>query len=74
MVKQVGAGMWTWLPLGWRVKKRVQEIIREEMDRIGGQEMLMSSCTRPSSGSAPGATILTSSSSCAIAKSATWYW
>jgi prolyl-tRNA synthetase len=41
MVKQVGAGMWTWLPLGWRVKKRVQEIIREEMDRIGGQEMLM---------------------------------
>ena len=41
MVKQVGAGLWTWLPLGWRVKKRVQEIIREEMDRIGGQEMLM---------------------------------
>ena len=41
MVKQVGAGLWTWLPLGWRVQKRVQEIIREEMDRIGGQEMLM---------------------------------
>jgi prolyl-tRNA synthetase len=41
MVKQVGTGIWTWLPLGWRVKKRVQEIIREEMDRIGGQEMLM---------------------------------
>ena len=41
MVKQVGAGLWTWLPLGWRVKKRVQEIIREEMDRIGGQEVLM---------------------------------
>jgi prolyl-tRNA synthetase len=41
MVRQVGAGMWTWLPLGWRVKKRVQEIIRQEMDRIGGQEMLM---------------------------------
>jgi prolyl-tRNA synthetase len=41
MVKQVGAGMWTWLPLGWRVQKRVQAIIREEMDRIGGQEMLM---------------------------------
>ena len=39
--EQVGAGLWTWLPLGWRVKKRVQEIIREEMDRIGGQEMLM---------------------------------
>ncbi len=41
MVKQVGAGMWTWLPLGWRVQRRVQEIIREEMDAIGGQEMLM---------------------------------
>ncbi|MDX6560657.1 MAG: prolyl-tRNA synthetase [Gaiellales bacterium] len=41
MVKQVGAGIWTWLPLGWRVERRVQEIIREEMDRIGGQEMLM---------------------------------
>ena len=41
MVKQVGAGLWTWLPLGWRVKNRVQEIVREEMDRIGGQEMLM---------------------------------
>jgi prolyl-tRNA synthetase len=41
MVRQVGAGLWTWLPLGWRVKKRVQEIIREEMNRIGGQEMLM---------------------------------
>jgi prolyl-tRNA synthetase len=41
MVKQVGSGMWTWLPLGWRVQRRVQAIIREEMDRIGGQEMLM---------------------------------
>ena len=41
MVRQVGAGMWTWLPLGWRVKMRVMAIIREEMDRIGGQEMLM---------------------------------
>ena len=41
MVRQVGSGLWTWLPLGWRVKKRVQEILREEMDRIGGQEMLM---------------------------------
>jgi prolyl-tRNA synthetase len=41
MVRQVGAGMWTWLPLGWRVQLRVQAIIREEMNRIGGQEMLM---------------------------------
>ena len=40
-VRQIGAGLWTWLPLGWRSLKRVQEIIREELDRIGGQEMLM---------------------------------
>jgi prolyl-tRNA synthetase len=33
--------MWTWLPAGWRVHQRVVAIIREEMDAIGGQEMLM---------------------------------
>jgi prolyl-tRNA synthetase len=37
----MGAGMWTWLPAGWRVHQRVVAIIREEMDAIGGQEMLM---------------------------------
>ena len=41
LVRQMGAGMWTWLPAGWRVHQRVVEIIREEMDAIGGQEMLM---------------------------------
>jgi len=41
MVRQMGAGMWTWLPLGWRVHQRVVAIIRQEMDAIGGQEMLM---------------------------------
>jgi prolyl-tRNA synthetase len=41
LVRQLGAGMWTWLPAGWRVHQRVVEIIREEMDAIGGQEMLM---------------------------------
>ena len=33
--------MWTFLPLGWRVHQKVVQIIREEMDAIGGQEMLM---------------------------------
>jgi prolyl-tRNA synthetase len=33
--------MWTWLPAGWRVHQRVVSIIREEMDAIGAQEMLM---------------------------------
>ncbi|HWX45746.1 MAG TPA: aminoacyl--tRNA ligase-related protein [Solirubrobacteraceae bacterium] len=41
LVRQMGAGMWTWLPAGWRVHQRVVAIIREEMDAIGAQEMLM---------------------------------
>jgi prolyl-tRNA synthetase len=41
LVRQVGAGLWTWLPAGWRVHQRVSAIVREEMDAIGGQEMLM---------------------------------
>jgi prolyl-tRNA synthetase len=41
LVRQMGAGMWTWLPAGWRVHQRVVGIIREEMDAIGAQEMLM---------------------------------
>jgi len=39
-IRQVGAGLWTYMPLGWRVHQKVVQIIREEMDRIGGQEML----------------------------------
>ncbi|HEX3509634.1 MAG TPA: proline--tRNA ligase [Solirubrobacteraceae bacterium] len=41
LVRQMGAGMWTWLPAGWRAHQRVVAIIREEIDAIGGQEMLM---------------------------------
>ena len=33
--------MWTFLPLGWRVHRKIERIIREEMDAIGAQEMLM---------------------------------
>src|SRR5438045_4314387 len=39
-IRQVGSGLFTFLPLGWRVHQKVVEIIREEMDAIGGQEML----------------------------------
>jgi prolyl-tRNA synthetase len=39
-IRQVGAGLWTFLPLGWRVHQKVVRIIREEMDAIGDQEML----------------------------------
>src|SRR5215211_263402 len=41
LVRQFGAGLWTWMPAGYRVVKNVERIIREEIDAIGGQEMLM---------------------------------
>ena len=41
LIRQMAAGLWTWMPAGWRVHQRVVGIIREEMDAIGGQEMLM---------------------------------
>src|SRR3954467_7562898 len=44
-IRQVSAGLWTFMPLGWRVHRKVEQIIREEMDAIGGQEMLMPALT-----------------------------
>src|SRR5215210_5598393 len=41
LVRQLGSGLWTWLPAGWRVHQNVVQIVREEMDAIGCQEMLM---------------------------------
>jgi prolyl-tRNA synthetase len=41
LIRQIGSGLWSWLPAGWRVHRRIVEIVREEMDAIGGQEMLM---------------------------------
>jgi prolyl-tRNA synthetase len=41
LVRQLGAGLWSWLPAGWRVQRRAEQIVREEMNAIGGQEMLM---------------------------------
>src|SRR4051795_12616302 len=40
-IRQLTAGVWTFLPLGWRVHQKVTQIIRHEMDAIGAQEMLM---------------------------------
>src|SRR6266702_4870404 len=39
-IRQVSAGLWTYLPLGWRVHQKVVQIIRNEMDASGAQEML----------------------------------
>jgi len=41
MIRQVGTGLWTYLPAGWRVHERIVQVVREEMDAIGGQEMSM---------------------------------
>src|SRR3954447_8754116 len=41
LARQVGAGFWSWLPAGWRVHQKAAQIVREEMDAIGCQEMLM---------------------------------
>jgi prolyl-tRNA synthetase len=41
LVRQLGAGIWTWMPAGYRSVKKVERIIREEMDGIGCHEMLM---------------------------------
>src|SRR4051812_29030122 len=40
-VRQVTGGVWTFLPLGWRGQRKIEQIVREEMDAIGCQEMLM---------------------------------
>ncbi|HWE82254.1 MAG TPA: proline--tRNA ligase, partial [Gaiellaceae bacterium] len=37
-IRQLGAGLWTYTPLGWRVHRKVEQIVREEMESIGAQE------------------------------------
>ncbi len=41
LVRQLGAGMWTYLPAGWRTHRKAEQIVREELDAIGAHEMLM---------------------------------
>jgi prolyl-tRNA synthetase len=41
LARQVGAGLWTWLPAGWRAHRKAEQIVREELDAIGSAEMLM---------------------------------
>jgi prolyl-tRNA synthetase len=41
LIRQLGAGLWTYLPAGWRALRKVEAIIREEMEAIGCGEMLM---------------------------------
>ncbi|MDP6494720.1 MAG: proline--tRNA ligase [Dehalococcoidia bacterium] len=41
MIDQTASGVYSYLPLGWRVLRKVEQIIREELDQIGGQELLL---------------------------------
>ena len=41
MIRQLGAGLWTWLPAGLRVHAKVEAILREEMNALGAHELLM---------------------------------
>ena len=41
MIKQSSAGIYSWLPLGFKVMKKIEQIVREEQDKIGVQEILM---------------------------------
>ncbi len=41
MIKQSLAGIYSWLPLGFKVMKKIEQIVREEQNKIGAQEILM---------------------------------
>ena len=41
MIRQSSAGIYSWLPLGFKIMKKIEKIVREEQNNIGAQEMLM---------------------------------
>ena len=41
LVRQTAAGIYAWLPAGWRVLRNIAQVVREEQDRVGAQELLM---------------------------------
>jgi len=41
LVRQVTAGIYAWLPAGWRVLRNIAQVVREEQDRVGAQELLL---------------------------------
>ena len=43
MIQQIAAGVYSYMPMGWRVLKKIADIIRDEMDEAGGQEIMMPS-------------------------------
>ena len=41
MIKQSSTGIYSWLPLGYKIMKKIEQIVREEQNKIGAQELLM---------------------------------
>ena len=41
MIKQSSSGIYSWLPLGFKIMKKIEQIVREEQNKIGAQELLM---------------------------------
>ena len=46
-IRRSAAGVYTWLPLGLKVLRKVEQIVREEQDRIGGQEVRVLGAAAP---------------------------
>ena len=65
MIRQASAGIYSWLPLGFRVLEKIEQIVREEQDRSGAIEMLMPTSSRPTYGSKASATTPTARRCCA---------
>ena len=56
LIRQEAAGIYAWLPLGFRVLKKIEQIVREEQDRAGAIELLMPTCSLPIFGARAAAT------------------
>ena len=41
MIRQASTGIYSWLPLGFKIMKKIEQIVREEQNKIGAQELLM---------------------------------
>ena len=74
LVRQIGAGLWSWLPAGWRMHEKVVEIVRQEMNAIGGLEMLMPVLNPAELWQRSGRYGSTRSSSSRTAAAPTWCW
>ena len=53
LIKRLAGGIYTWMPIGLRTLKKVENIVREEMNRAGAIELLMPQSSLPSFGKKP---------------------